>query len=104
MAILGIGYEERSEKQKNRRDREGNNLLISILNEFGRRTFSQQDIIESIGCLTTSPSSEERNKGINIAFQNLVRRQLIVAAYTQQFEISEAGHELTERLEISPED
>lgn len=99
MAVTGYGYSKRSETQLRRRDQEANRILLSILNEFGRRFFSMQDVIDSIGCLTTSQTSEKWNKNIQSAFQNLKRRHLLVAAYADKFEISEKGHQLAYALE-----
>ena len=104
MTITDYGYSKRSETLMRRRDQEANRVLLSILSEFGRRFFSMQDVIDSLGFLTTSQTSEKWNKDIHAALQNLKRRQLLVVAYADKFEISEKGHQLANALEAKDEE
>lgn len=75
-------------------------LLQAIVNEFGRSSFSKEEVIETLEDLTSEkePPGTAMNVDVGSTFDRLYKGGYIEPLSRHDFEVSETGHERFEDL------
>lgn len=92
------GAIDNSDAQQRRRTKEGNTLLMQLVEEFGRSTFTVDDLIDAFGDLGTWAEAELKNNVLRASLRSLERRELLEREDGDCI-ISAKGHDLAEEIE-----